>query len=128
MNVLTPGIYIEEISVDCRIGPAEEERTIVQRIVLSLFLDVDLHPAAEADEIALTVDYTAVTERVVSRATKSSYRTLEGLGFGIGREVLNEFRFVRSVTISVRKPGVPGWAGRVGVVLRVEADKNPNKG
>jgi 7,8-dihydroneopterin aldolase/epimerase/oxygenase len=120
MNLLNPGIYIEEIPVDCHIGPEADERAILQRIVLSLFLDVDLPPAAEADEMALTVDYRAVTELANSHATKSPFRTLEGLGFSIGREILQSFKTVRRVTITVRKPGVPGRAGSVGVVLQVD--------
>ncbi len=116
------GIKIHSIHVDCHVGPEPEERAHPQRIAFTLFLEVDLTAAGKDDEMSLTVDYRGATDLVVSTASSSPFRTLEGLAYAAGRAILEQYALVSSLSITVAKPGVPGRAQRVTITLQLERE------
>jgi 7,8-dihydroneopterin aldolase/epimerase/oxygenase len=95
--------------------PEEQQRS--QPFEIDLELEVDLAPAGDTDELADTVDYGEVIERVVDVVAGSrSYRLLETLAGVIASAALVDER-VASVTVGIRKlrPPVPADLRSVGV-------------
>jgi 7,8-dihydroneopterin aldolase/epimerase/oxygenase len=65
-------VLIESLGVDTVIGVYDWERTITQRLVLDLELATDIRPAAADDDIALTLDYAAISEHIAAFAAATT--------------------------------------------------------
>ena len=105
MSVHASGwLSIEGLRVRCIIGVTERERTSVQDLVVDLGVKVDFEKAATSDSIQDTVDYRALTRRVIEAGEDSSFQLVETLAIHLGRVVLDEFARVEEVRIEVEKP------------------------
>lgn len=113
-------IEISGLEVSARVGVPEEERSTPQRLLLDLrFASVD-QPCDLGDDITRTVDYHAVSLRVVALARERPRKLIETLADEIAAALLSEFR-LRWIEITVRKFILPRteW---VAVSVRREAD------
>ncbi len=97
-------------------GVLAEEQARGQPFEVDLDLDADLAPAGRSDDLADTVDYGALAERVASVVTGERHALLERLAERIAEAALADER-VRSVTVTVRKlrPPVPVDLASAGV-------------
>lgn len=97
-------------------GVLAEEQARAQPFEVDLDLDADLAPAGRSDDLADTVDYGALAERVASVVTGERHALLERLAERIAEAALADER-VRSVTVTVRKlrPPVPVDLASAGV-------------
>jgi dihydroneopterin aldolase len=95
-------IEICGLEIAAHIGVPEEERAAPQR----LLVDLSLHPLRDfsrmPDAIAATVDYYAVTQRVIALAAGRPRQLIETLADEIATTILREFA-VRCVEVTVRK-------------------------
>ena len=64
------------IDVECIIGERPDERTHPQRLRVDVVLTID-DTAAETDELADTVDYAALTERIRAALVAAKCRMIE---------------------------------------------------
>ena len=97
-------------------GVLSEEQSRAQPFEVDLDLDADLHDAGHSDDLADTVDYGALAERVAAVVTDERHALLERLAERIAETALADAR-VRSVTVTVRKlrPPVPVDLASAGV-------------
>jgi FolB domain-containing protein len=96
-------IRIVDLEVQTRIGVPEEERAQPQRLLVTLEMQVnDFGQAAEADDVALTVNYFDVVERVKSFAAKKPRKLLETFAEELASELLEAFRIHR-LNLEVKK-------------------------
>lgn len=110
-------VFIRGLDVDAVIGAYDWERSIRQRLVLDLDMAWDIRPAAQADELALALDYAAVSQRLLDYVGSSSFELVETLAERVAALVIDEFG-VPWVRLSINKPGaVTQAAGGVGVVI-----------
>ncbi len=114
----TLAIRIEGIAVFAFHGVLPEERSMGQEFLV----DVDLVPrsdrACDTDLLGDAVDYGAVTEAVVTRATGAPVALIEHLADELARDLLARFPLV-SATVSVHKPHAPIRAAFSDVVVTV---------
>jgi dihydroneopterin aldolase len=89
-------------------GVLAEEQARAQPFEVDLDLDADLADAGRSDDLADTVDYGTLAERVASVVSGERHALLERLAERIAETALADGR-VRSVTVTVRKlrPPVP---------------------
>ena len=106
MTDRTDRIVLAGLEFWARHGVSEHEKTTEQRFEVDVELELDLGGAANADDLALTVDYDAVAERVRDVMAGPSVDLLETLAERIARAVLSDFGRVRAVVVRVRKPDV----------------------
>ena len=101
-------------------GVLPEERTRPQPFEVDADLVVSMVEAGASDDLADTVDYAGVVERIsaVVGGVKS-FLLLEALAAAVADEVLEADRRVRAVTLSVRKlqPPLPADLSTVGVTI-----------
>ncbi|MEQ8661865.1 MAG: dihydroneopterin aldolase [Gammaproteobacteria bacterium] len=109
-------VFLNELRVDALIGVWEWERRIRQTLVMDVELGTDMRRAGDSDDLAATVDYKAVTDRIIEFTRASSYRLVEALGENLTRVVLTEFE-VRWIRLRIRKPGVLREVREVGIVI-----------
>ncbi|HET6794647.1 MAG TPA: dihydroneopterin aldolase [Acidimicrobiales bacterium] len=99
-------------------GVLPEERSRPQPFVVDLDIELDASTAGASDDLADTVDYGAVADRVAAVVSGESFRLLEALATRIAESVLADPRAI-AVTVSVRKsrPPVPVDLASAGVRL-----------
>ncbi|NQW20500.1 MAG: dihydroneopterin aldolase [Chloroflexi bacterium] len=110
-------IRIEQLVLDCIIGINPWERLTKQRIIIDIEMNADLSAAGKSDSIEDTINYRTVSKAVTTEIESSSYGLVEALAARIADICLEDNR-VRSVQITVRKPGAVRKAAAVGVVIR----------
>ena len=113
-------LSIEGIRFRCIIGVTERERESAQEIVVDLGVRVDFEKAAASDSIHETVDYRAVTRRVIEAGERSSFRLIETLATHLARVILDDFARVQEVRVEVEKPNALSAARSVRAVLALE--------
>lgn len=86
-------------------GVNPEERSLGQRFLVDVSLTTDLRAAGRSDELADTVNYSAVYKRVRSIVEGTPRHLIEAVAEEIATALLIEFA-VNSVTVAVQKPEV----------------------
>lgn len=102
-------LELNGLAVDCIIGERPEERLRAQRLVLDVTLAID-DAAAESDQLADTVDYAALAQRISDELIRARCRMIERAAKVAFDACLAEPR-VRAARVRVTKAGaVPGLA------------------
>jgi len=86
-----------------------------QRLLLTVEMETDFAAAAASDGIADTVDYFAVTRRLLKLGEGREWRLIEKLATDIADTVLGEFQ-PQAVTVEIKKFIIP-QARHVSVTL-----------
>jgi len=115
-------IFIEEMRVEARVGIFERERAAPQTVEISLTFGVP-DAAAERDDIAATIRYDFVIERIRKELAERHFNLLETLGEFVISLLLDEFG-APWVKISIAKLGIMKGVKRVGV--QIERSRPPN--
>ena len=89
-----------------RHGVSLAERLEPQPFEVDVILTVDLSSAADSDELADTVDYSAVFETVRGIVEEASFRLIEALAGAIASSIIGTFT-IDEVEVAVRKPKAP---------------------
>ena len=96
-------IELHGLRLDASIGVLPEERVATQPIEIDLDLDVDTSAAGSSDDLADTVDYSAVCDAVEALVGEGHVQLLEALAERIADRLLVLDRRVDAVTVAVRK-------------------------
>ncbi|MDE3066016.1 MAG: dihydroneopterin aldolase [Verrucomicrobiota bacterium] len=103
---LNSKISIVDLEVFYRVGVADEERARPQRLLLTVEMSCDCSVASASDSLADTIDYFAVSQRLLKFGEGKSWKLVEKLAADIGEMVLAEFK-PRGVSVEVKKFPVP---------------------
>jgi len=115
-------VMIEGLEVRTVIGIYDWEREIRQTVRLDLKMAWDISKAAETDDIADTLDYKAVSKRLIAYVEASSFGLIESLAEECARIVLDEFK-VPWLRLKMSKPGAV--RGSENVAVMIERGKRP---
>lgn len=124
MNPQLDRVHIREIALRCIIGVNDEERLEKQDVIVSVCMHADLRQAAKTDNVADTIDYEAVEQRILGLVEGSSFRLIEALAESIAQTCL-EFDRVEHVDVLIEKPSAPRFARTVGVEITRRRDATP---
>jgi dihydroneopterin aldolase len=108
-------ISIVDLEVFYRVGVPDAERAQPQRLLLTIELEADFSAASKSDGIADTIDYFAVTQRLLKLGDGKSWRLIEKLAADIADMILTEFK-PQTVSVEVKKFIIP-QARHVSVAL-----------
>ncbi|MCX8018468.1 MAG: dihydroneopterin aldolase [Rhodocyclaceae bacterium] len=108
-------IFIEEMRVEAQVGIYARERVAPQTLELSLTFGVP-DEAAQDDDIAKTIDYAVVIERIRAELAARHFNLLETLGEFVIGLLLDEFG-APWVKVSIAKVGIAKGVRRVGVQI-----------
>jgi dihydroneopterin aldolase len=109
-------IFVRELEIETVIGIYDWERKIKQTIVLDLEMATDIRKAAATDNIDDTLDYKAVSKRLISFVSESEFLLVETLAERIAEIVLNEFS-VPWVRLVLNKRGAITGSRDVGIII-----------
>lgn len=94
---------LNEIEVECVIGERADERTRLQQLLIDVELEIP-ETAAKTDDLADTVDYAALTEKIRSALVAAKCRMIERAA-ALVAEVCRAEKLVRHVKVAVTKVG-----------------------
>lgn len=109
-------IFIEELRVKAWVGVYAREKTGQQTVELNLTFGVP-DAAAEHDDIADTIDYAVVTQRIREELGQRHFNLIESLGEFVVSLLFDEFN-APWVKLRVAKIGVMKDVRRVGVFIQ----------
>jgi dihydroneopterin aldolase len=109
-------IFLGGLEIQTVIGVYDWEREIKQTVVLDIEMAYDIKKAAETDDIQYTLDYKAVSQRIISFVEQSSFFLVEKLIEEIAAIIRNEFN-VPWVKIILNKRGAISSARDVGIII-----------
>jgi len=99
-------IVLANMAFQARHGVHPSEKVEAQRFEVDVELGLDLAPAGRSDDVADTVDYGPLYDRVRAVVEGPSFDLLEALAHAISDAVLGADSRIEGVTIRVRKPEV----------------------
>ena len=109
-------VFIETLEIDCVIGIYDWERKITQKVVLDIEMAFDNRPPAASDDITDTLDYKAVSKRLIAYVGESSFGLVESLAERCAAIIREEFN-VPWLRLKLSKPGAVTGSRAVGVVI-----------
>lgn len=110
-------ISIVDLEVFYHVGVPDEERLQPQRLLLTVEMEFDFSAAVKTDSIADTIDYFAISQRLLKFGNGKSWKLIEKLATDIGEMVVSEFK-PETVSVEVKKFVIP-QARYVSVITQV---------
>lgn len=95
-------IAIRDLEVWYHVGVPDAERVRAQRLLLDVEMECDVSAAAAGDDLTRTIDYYAVSRRLLALGEGRSWKLIERLAVEIADLVVKEFGATR-VTVEVKK-------------------------
>ena len=109
-------VFIEALEIEALIGIYDWERRIRQPLLFDLEMAFDNRVPAASDAIADTLDYKAVSKRLIAFVSESELGLVETLAERCAAMVLAEFK-VDWLRLKLSKPGAVRGARAVGVII-----------
>ena len=109
-------VFIEGLEIEALIGIYDWERRIRQPLRFDVEMAFDNRKPAASDAIEDTLDYKAVSKRLIAFVSASDFGLVETLAEKCAAMILDEFD-VRHVRLKLSKPGAVRGATAVGVVI-----------
>ncbi|MDD2759143.1 MAG: dihydroneopterin aldolase [Methylomonas sp.] len=109
-------IFLGGLEVETIIGIYDWERSIKQKIIFDIEMAFDIKKAAATDDIAHTLDYKTVSDRIVNFVEASEYYLVETLIEEVANILLTEFP-IPWVKVILNKKGAISRARDVGIII-----------
>ena len=109
-------VFIEGLEIEALIGIYDWERRIRQPLVFDIEMAFDNRIPAASDAIGDTLNYKAVSKRVVQYVSESDFGLVETLAERVAAIILEEFG-VQRVRLKLSTPGAVRGARAVGVMI-----------
>jgi len=109
-------VFVSDLRIDTIIGIYDWERKVRQTISIDLEMGADVRAAAATDAIEDTLNYKAVSKRLIAFVGDSEFQLVETLAERIADIVLGEFK-VPWLRLTVHKPGAVRGSRDVGVII-----------
>lgn len=113
--------FIKDLLVRGIIGIRDWEREKPQDILINITVFSDTTQAAQTDDIADCVDYSALAKKLQAHAETAARLTVEALANDLAEICLKE-KGVMKTSVRVEKPGAVRFAKSVGV--EIERSRN----
>lgn len=114
-------VFIEGLEIPALIGIYDWERRIRQTLVFDLEMGFDNRRPAACDNIEHTLNYKAVSKRLIEFVGQSDFGLVETLAERCAAIVLEEFA-VSWLRLKLSKPGAVRGARAVGVIIERSRD------
>ena len=115
-------VFLHGLKVDAVIGIWDWERQFKQTLEIDVDLGTDISKAGRSDSIDDTVDYKAVTKRIMNLAETGGFLLVEALVEAIAAAILAEFD-VFWIRVRINKKSAVRQVRDVGVMIERARDK-----
>jgi D-erythro-7,8-dihydroneopterin triphosphate epimerase len=107
-------IHITDLTLRTIVGTNDWERHKKQDVVINAVMEYDATPAAKSDRLEDTVDYKAMTKKIIDCVEGSRFYLLEKLTDQV-LDIMMEDPHVRTATVRIDKPHALRFAKSVSV-------------
>ena len=107
-------IRITDLTLKAIIGIFDWERTRKQKVVINVEIVFDASKAAKSDKVKDTVDYKAITKKIIKHVEASKYFLIEKMADQVLKIVLEDKK-VKAAKVRIDKPGALRFAKSVSV-------------
>src|SRR5690349_9163309 len=101
---MTDQVFVRGLALHAYHGVMQHEARVGQSFKLDLALDIDLMQASRSDKLADTVGYDQVVEVATRAFCDKRYRLVEAAAGAVAEALLDRFRQVTSVRVTIHKP------------------------
>ncbi|HET9033044.1 MAG TPA: dihydroneopterin aldolase [Dokdonella sp.] len=112
-------VFIEDLRIETVIGIYDWERRIRQVVALDIEMRFDNTKPAASDDIEDTLNYKAVSKRLIAFVEAAEFQLVETLAERCAAIILDEFD-VGHVRLRLAKPGAVTGSKSVGVQIERE--------
>lgn len=109
-------VFIDNLCIDTVVGIYDWERKIRQTVTLDLEMAFDNRIPAASDSIDDTLNYKAVSKRLIAFVGAAEFGLVEALAEHCAQIIMDEFN-VKWLRLRLGKPGAVTGARSVGVVI-----------
>ena len=109
-------IFIKDLTAETTIGIFNWERDIRQKVVIDLEMEVDASIAASTDSISDALDYSEISQELLTHIEASDCFLVETLAEELAGIILEKFK-VDWVRLRLTKPEALTKASGVGVLI-----------
>jgi len=109
-------VYIRDLRIDTVIGVYDWERQIKQTLSFDIDMATDIRQAAATDDLQYTVNYKAVSDRIIELVESFHSQLIETLAEEIATTIMTEFH-VSWLRLQVSKAGAVRAARDVGLII-----------
>ena len=109
-------IFLRGLKIETIIGIYDWERKNKQTVILDLEMGTDIRSAAQSDSIEDTLDYKAVSDRLITFVESSCFMLVETMAEQMTEILLQEFN-IPWVRLQVNKKGAIGGNSDVGIII-----------
>lgn len=109
-------IFLSEVKVQTKLGVPDWERMVEQTIILDIEISYDLSQAGKSDDVADTIDYGLVVNRIRETLKQNSFKLVEALAKHVCQLILKEFQAL-NVKVKVAKPAILPGLKALGVII-----------
>lgn len=100
-------LYLKDVEIFANHGVFKEEKSLGQKFILSLELDLDLCEAAKSCDLSKSVHYGELCHNIEKEFQKESYDLIETAAEKIAEYVLYNYNLVYGVKVLLKKPWAP---------------------
>jgi dihydroneopterin aldolase len=97
-------VFVRGLALHAYHGVMQHEGKVGQTFTLDLDLELDLAEASRSDKLADTVGYDQVVEVATDAFCARRYRLVEAAAVAVAESVLDKFRQVPAVRVTVHRP------------------------
>ena len=119
---MTDRISLRGVRVRGYHGVLPSEREHGQEFVIDVDLEVDTRRASATDDLADTVDYAALSDRIAAVVAGDAVNLIETLAARIADVCLAD-QLVRAVTVEVHKPHAPVSVSVADITVRIRREQ-----
>ena len=110
-------IFLSEVKVQTKLGVPDWERMVEQTIILDIEISYDLSQACKSDDVADTIDYGLVVNRIRETLKENSFKLVEALAEHVCQLILTEFKAI-DVKVKVAKPAILPGLKALGIIIK----------
>ena len=115
-------IRIKNLRLRTITGINDWERKDLQDVVVNVEIAYDGSAAVESDDIDDSIDYKAITKRIIQEVEPSRFQLLDKLSGHI-LAILMEDERVQRATVEIDKPGALRFADSVSITCSAQRDQ-----
>jgi len=100
-------LYLKDVEIFANHGVFKEEKTLGQKFILTLELDLDVREAAKNCDLTKSVHYGELCHNIEKEFQRESYDLIETAAEKIAEYVLYNYDLVQGVKVLLKKPWAP---------------------
>ena len=104
---MTDHVFVRGLSLHAYHGVMQHEAKVGQTFKLDLTLDIDLTAASRSDKLAHTVGYDQVVTVASEAFCARRYRLVEAAAGAVADALLDRFKQVLAIRVTIHKPHAP---------------------